>query len=257
MFGKLLLNYMPGLQNLLAYDKSWLKQDVKAGLSVAAVALPVAIAYAELAGVGAIVGLYSCVLPMIAYALFGSSRQLIVGPDATTCAVIAAVVFPLSAGNPELHWQLTIVMTLMMGGWCLLASKFRLGALADLLSHPILTGLLNGVAVTIIVGQLGKVLGITLDEAQVIEKIMALPGRLSGSHLLTIGVSLLTLGILMAIKTYRSQWPAPLIAIVMTTLLVWGTSAQQYGIATIGGDGFQSGLPVVNWGRSSQVRCVI
>lgn len=170
MFGKLLLNYMPGLQNLLAYDKSWLKHDVKAGLSVAAVALPVAIAYAELAGVGAIVGLYSCVLPMIAYALFGSSRQLIVGPDATTCAVIAAVVFPLSAGNPELHWQLTIIMTLMMGGWCLLASKFRLGALADLLSHPILTGLLNGVAVTIIVGQLGKVLGIKLDEAQVIEK---------------------------------------------------------------------------------------
>lgn len=83
---------------------------------------------------------------------------------------------PLSAGNPELHWQLTIVMTVMMGGWCLLASKFRLGALADLLSHPILTGLLNGVAVTIIVGQLGKVLGITLDEEQVIEKIIALPG---------------------------------------------------------------------------------
>ncbi|HEM8096170.1 TPA: SulP family inorganic anion transporter, partial [Enterobacter roggenkampii] len=248
MFGKLLLNYMPGLQNLLAYDKSWLKHDVKAGLSVAAVALPVAIAYAELAGVGAIVGLYSCVLPMIAYALFGSSRQLIVGPDATTCAVIAAVVFPLSAGNPELHWQLTIIMTLMMGGWCLLASKFRLGALADLLSHPILTGLLNGVAVTIIVGQLGKVLGIKLDEAQVIEKIIALPGRLSDSHLLTVGISLFTLIILMVIKTYRSQWPAPLIAIVITTALVWVTSAQQYGIATIGGDGFQPGLPVVHWG---------
>lgn len=227
MFGKLLLNYMPGLQNLLAYDKSWLKHDVKAGLSVAAVALPVAIAYAELAGVGAIVGLYSCVLPMIAYALFGSSRQLIVGPDATTCAVIAAVVFPLSAGNP------------------------------DLLSHPILTGLLNGVAVTIIVGQLGKVLGIKLDEAQVIEKIIALPGRLSDSHLLTVGISLFTLIILMVIKTYRSQWPAPLIAIVITTALVWVTSAQQYGIATIGGDGFQPGLPVVHWGRSSRGRCVI
>ncbi len=186
----MVLNYMPGLKNLLAYDKSWLKHDVKAGLSVAAVALPVAIAYAELAGVGAIVGLYSCVLPMLAYALFGSSRQLIVGPDATTCAVIAAVVVPLSAGNPELHWQLTIVMTVMMGGWCLLASKFRLGALADLLSHPILTGLLNGVAVTIIVGQLGKVLGITLDEEQVIEKIIALPGRLSEIHLLTLGISI-------------------------------------------------------------------
>ena len=244
----MVLNYMPGLKNLLAYDKSWLKHDVKAGLSVAAVALPVAIAYAELAGVGAIVGLYSCVLPMLAYALFGSSRQLIVGPDATTCAVIAAVVVPLSAGNPELHWQLTIVMTVMMGGWCLLASKFRLGALADLLSHPILTGLLNGVAVTIIVGQLGKVLGITLDEEQVIEKIIALPGRLSEIHLLTLGIAILTLAILIAIKTFRSQWPAPLIAIVITTALVWITSAQQYGIATIGGSGFQSGLPVVHWG---------
>jgi MFS superfamily sulfate permease-like transporter len=238
---------MPGLQTLLAYDKSWLKHDVKAGLSVAAVALPVAIAYAELAGVGAIVGLYSCVLPMIAYALFGSSRQLIVGPDATTCAVIAAVVFPLSAGNPELHWQLTIIMTLMMGGWCLLASKFRLGALADLLSHPILTGLLNGVAVTIIVGQLGKVLGIKLDEAQVIEKIMALPGRLSDSHLLTVGISLLTLIILMVIKTYRSHWPAPLIAIVITTALVWGHLHNSMGLPLLG-EGFQPGLPVVNWG---------
>lgn len=248
MSGNVLLNYMPGLKNLLAYEKSWLKQDIKAGLSVAAVALPVAIAYAELAGVGAIVGLYSCVLPMIAYALFGSSRQLIVGPDATTCAVIAAVVVPLSAGNPELHWQLTIVMTLMMGGWCLLASKFRLGALADLLSHPILTGLLNGVAVTIIVGQLGKVFGIQLNEEQVIEKIIALPGRISEGHLLTFGISVLTLVILMAIKTFRRHWPAPLVAIVITTALVWATSAQQYGIATIGGVGFQSGLPVVHWG---------
>jgi MFS superfamily sulfate permease-like transporter len=75
-----------------------------------------------------------------------------------------------------------------------------------------------------------------------------LPGRLSDSHLLTVGISLLTLIILIAIKTYRSHWPAPLIAIVMTTLLVWATSAQQYGIATIGWEGFQPGLPVVNWG---------
>ncbi|NDO82328.1 sodium-independent anion transporter [Citrobacter sp. NCU1] len=248
MLKYILLNYMPGLKNLLDYEKSWLKQDIRAGLSVAAVALPVAIAYAELAGVGAVVGLYSCILPMIAYALFGSSRQLIVGPDATTCAVIAAVVIPLAAGNPELHWQLTIVMTLMMGGWCILASQFRLGAIADLLSHPILTGLLNGVAITIIVGQLGKVMGITLNQSQVIEKIIALPGRIPDSHLLTTAISLLTLAILLIIKKFRSQWPAPLIAIIIMTLLMWCTPAQQYGVATIGGDNFQSGLPVVHWG---------
>lgn len=248
MFGRVLLNWMPGLKSLLAYDRRWLKPDIRAGLSVAAVALPVAIAYAELAGVGAIVGLYSCILPMIAYALFGSSRQLIVGPDATTCAVIAAVVTPLAAGDLELHWQLTIMMTLMMGGWCLLASKFRLGALADLLSHPILSGLLNGVAVTIMVGQLGKVLGIQLNENQLIEKIIALPGQILNSHLLTLAMSALTLVILIVIKRFRSQWPAPLIAIIITTALAWGCSVQQYGILTIGGVGFESGLPVVHWG---------
>ncbi len=105
----------PGLTHLLGYQRSWLKPDMRAGLSVAAVALPVAIAYAELAGVSPVVGLYSCILPMVAYALFGSSRQLIVGPDAATCAVIAAVVTPLAAGNMERHWQLTIMMTAMMG----------------------------------------------------------------------------------------------------------------------------------------------
>ncbi len=113
---KSLRAWTPGLTHLLGYERSWLKPDIRAGLSVAAVALPVAIAYAELAGVSPVVGLYSCILPMIAYAIFGSSRQLIVGPDAATCAVIAAVVTPLAAGSMELHWQLTIMMTAMTGG---------------------------------------------------------------------------------------------------------------------------------------------
>lgn len=190
----------PGLTHLLGYQRSWLKPDIRAGLSVAAVALPVAIAYAELAGVSPVVGLYSCILPMVAYALFGSSRQLIVGPDAATCAVIAAVVTPLAAGNMERHWQLTIMMTAMMGGWCLLASRFKLGALADLLSRPILSGLLNGVAITIIVDQIGKVLGFTVRPAQLIERIYALPGNLLHSDWLTMAVSLLTLVTLLGFK---------------------------------------------------------
>lgn len=190
----------PGLTHLLGYQRSWLKPDIRAGLSVAAVALPVAIAYAELAGVSPVVGLYSCILPMVAYALFGSSRQLIVGPDAATCAVIAAVVTPLAAGNMERHWQLTIMMTAMMGGWCLLASRFKLGALADLLSRPILSGLLNGVAITIMVDQIGKVLGFTVRPAQLIERIYALPGNLLHSDWLTMAVSLLTLVTLLGFK---------------------------------------------------------
>lgn len=104
---------------------------------------------------------------------------------------------------------------------------------------------------TIIVGQLGKVLGITLDEEQVIEKIIALHGRLSEIHLLTLGISILTLAILIAIKTFRSQWPAPLIAIVITTALVWITSAQQYGIATIGDRAFSLVCPSFTGDRFS------
>ena len=107
--------WLPGLAALLQYQRAWLMPDLRAGLSVAAVALPVAIAYAELAGVGAIVGLYSCILPMVVYALFGTSRQLIVGPDAATCAVIAAVVTPLAAGDPTRQWQLVMTMTAMTG----------------------------------------------------------------------------------------------------------------------------------------------
>ncbi|TQI82507.1 high affinity sulfate transporter 1 [Serratia fonticola] len=243
---KSLQRMTPGLINLLAYERSWLKPDIRAGLSVAAVALPVAIAYAELAGVSAIVGLYSCILPMIAYAIFGSSRQLIVGPDAATCAVIAAVVTPLAAGKTELHWQLTIIMTLMMGTWCLIASRFRLGAIADLLSRPILTGLLNGVALTIIVNQISKVFGFASPSSELIERIYALPINLLNSHWPTVGISLLTLLILLGVHYARPGWPAPLFAVVLTTALTWGAGLPRFGIETVSGY-TGDGLPMVAW----------
>lgn len=243
---KSLQSIAPGLMNLLAYERSWLKPDIRAGLSVAAVALPVAIAYAELAGVSAIVGLYSCILPMIAYAIFGSSRQLIVGPDAATCAVIAAVVTPLAAGHTELHWQLTIVMTLMMGTWCLIASRFKLGAIADLLSRPILNGLLNGVALTIIVNQISKIFGFASSSSELIERIYALPVNLLNSHWPTVLMSLLTLLILLGVHYTRPNWPAPLFAVVLTTALTWAANLPHFGIETVGGY-TGGGLPMVSW----------
>src|SRR5690606_37241978 len=132
-------------------------------------------------------------LPMLIYALFGTSRQLIVGPDAATCAVIAAVVTPLAAGDATRHWQLVMTMTAMTGIWCLVASRFKLGVLADFLSRPILLGLLNGVAITIMIGQLSSIFGFTFDESELIERIAATPNYLSLLHWPTLGVSLLTL----------------------------------------------------------------
>lgn len=240
-----ILDWMPGIKNLSSYQRRWLKYDIRAGLSVAAVAIPVAIAYSELAGVNAIVGLYSCILPMIAYSLVGSSRQLIVGPDAATCAVMAAVITPLAAGNQNLHWQLVIVMTLMMGMWCLIASRLRLGALADLLSQPILTGLLNGVAITIIVDQVAKILGFVSPSRELIERLVSLPSNLLNSHILTVSISALALVIILLVKKFRPNWPGPLLAIIVATTVVWLTNIDQQGVLTV--DGFSSTLPMVSW----------
>lgn len=242
---KKLYNWMPGLKSLANYERGWLRYDIRAGLSVAAVALPTAIAYAELVGVGAIVGLYSCILPMIAYALFGSSRQLIVGPDTATCAVLAAVVAPLAAGNPELLWQLAIVMSFMMGCWCLIASSLKLGALSDLLSQPILTGLLNGLSITIIVDQIPKVFGYKTQTRQLIEKLIEIPYDILNSHLLTVCISLLTLILLVFIKRARPGWPGSLFVVIFVSVVVWGSDVQHSGVATI--ESFSSTLPTVGW----------
>jgi MFS superfamily sulfate permease-like transporter len=105
----------PGVDNLSHYQIAWLPSDIAAGLSVAAVALPVGIAYADLAGVPAVMGMYAAIFPLFAYALFGSSRQLMVGPDAATCMMMAAALGPLAAGDPDRYLALVIVMTLTVG----------------------------------------------------------------------------------------------------------------------------------------------
>ncbi|SQI36973.1 Probable sulfate transporter Rv1739c/MT1781 [Providencia alcalifaciens] len=238
-----LFNLMPGLQAFSQYQLANLGPDVKAGLSVAAVALPVAIAYAELMGINAIVGLYACILPMLMYALFGTSKQLIIGPDAATCAVIAAAVAPLAMGDENTRWQLIIVMSLMTGIWCLIAARFRLGMFADFLSGPILQGLLNGVALTIIVSQLGKIFGIDSLPSGFIERLVAIPLALSETHIPTLIVAVLTLSITILIKRVRSKWPSLLIAMVLATGASIVFNLEQYGISTVGNLG--EGLPSI------------
>ncbi|WP_231040207.1 SulP family inorganic anion transporter [Proteus terrae] len=233
MNGKRIIKWMPGLGLLFNYKREYFGYDLKAGLSVAAVALPVAIAYTELLGINAIVGLYACIFPMIIYALFGTSRQLITGPDAATCAVIAAVVIPLSAGDENTRWQLAIIMTAMTGFWCILASHFRLGAFTDFLSRPILQGLLNGVAITIMVGQISKVFGFETSPDHLIEKLIEVPFRLMDAHLSTVLMSGITLALLLGIRYFRSRWPAPLIAMVVMTYLSWQFDLASYGIAIV------------------------
>ncbi|MGL5782702.1 MAG: SulP family inorganic anion transporter [Plesiomonas shigelloides] len=245
MFRKVMARWFPGLAALGQYQKEWLRTDILSGISVAAVALPVAIAYSSLVGVPAEAGLYSCILPMLAYAVFGSSRQLIVGPDAATCAVVAATVAPLAMGDSERYWQLVVMMTVMTGIWCLIASRFRLGMLADFLSRPILAGLLNGVAVTIIVGQLSKVFGFTYEQRGLIERVLAGAQYLQHSHVVTTALSILTLATILVCRRLRPRWPNALVAMIVAAAAVWLLNLGQQGVATIGY--VQAGLPVVQW----------
>lgn len=234
--------WMPGLHQLKDYETRWLMDDVRAALSVVAVALPVAIAYAQLTGVSAIVGLYSCVLPMLVYAIFGTSRQLILGPDAATCAVIAAVVTPLAMGDPLKHWQLVMTMTAMTGVWCLLASRFKLGILADFLSRPILLGLLNGVALTIIVGQFAKVFGLKYEQQYLLERIVEAPSLLIDLHWQTLLISALTVVVYFLCKRVRPNWPAAMLAIIAAAFWVWFFGAEHLGVKVVGL--IQGGLPI-------------
>ncbi|WP_114241320.1 SulP family inorganic anion transporter [Dyella sp. C9] len=237
----LLQRVMPGAAELLHYRREWLRTDVQAGLSVAAVALPISIAYAQLAGFSPIIGLYSTVLPMIVYALFGSSRQLIVGPDAATCAMLGATLMPLALPGSDEYQAYAMTLTLLTGVLCIAASRFRLGFLADFLSRPILVGLLNGVAVTILVSQSGKVLGVTLDGSDTISQVRSLIHQAPHTHVPT---ALLSAGTFLAFFLIKALWPrlpASLVALGGAILATWLLRLTTRGVAVVGA--LPTGLP--------------
>src|SRR5690606_12696739 len=128
-----LTRWLPGLDNLLHYRSAWLRPDVVAGLSVAAIQIPTAIAYAQIIGFPAQVGLYACILPMLIYALVGSSKQLMVGPDAATAAMVAAAITPLAAGDPQRLLQLSMIVAVMVGLLSIVGGLVRAGFIASFL----------------------------------------------------------------------------------------------------------------------------
>ena len=203
-------------------------------MSVAAVAIPIAIAYSQLAGVPPVNGLYASILPLIAYAVFGTSRQLIVAPDAATCAIIASVVLPLAGGDAARHVSLSITLAFMTGVLCIAAGLGRLGFLADFLSRPILAGYLNGIAISIITGQLGKLTGISLAPGGFFRQIAEFIGRLGDVHGLTLAVGLLVFAGLRALKHLAPRVPAPLVAAIAGIAAAGWFALAERGVAVLG-----------------------
>lgn len=215
-----LARLVPGLQALITYDRRDLRFDLGAGLSVAAVALPVGIAYAEIAGVPPLAGVYAAIFPLFAYALFGSSRQLMVGPDAATCIMAAAGVGILAGGDPDRYLALMVLLTLLTAVLYIVAGAARLGFVADFLSQPILIGYLNGVALLILVGQLPKLLGFGIDAHGFGPQLAAIAAGLDQTHLPSLGLGLGLLALLLATRRYFPRLPAALVVIVAGIALV-------------------------------------
>jgi high affinity sulfate transporter 1 len=226
---------------LYAYKREDLRFDVQAGISVAAVAVPVGIAYSQLAGFSPVVGLYSTILGMVGYALFGSSRQLIVGPDAATCALVAATLLPLAHGDDGKYATYSVALTFLTGLFCIVASRLRLGVLADFLSRPILSGFLNGIALSIIFGQLGKLLGFSLTEDEFISRLIETVQRLPETHWPTLAIAVVTIASHWLTKRFLPRLPAVLVAMVVATLLVVLFRLDQHGVAVVGS--VPAGLP--------------
>ena len=158
-----LARVLPGLARLLGYQRSWLRPDLLAGVTVAAYLVPQCMAYAEVAWLAPVAGLWAILPPLLLYALLGSSPQLSVGPESTTAVMTAAAVGPLVAGDPLAYAGFCSLLALLVGLVCCAGAWAKLGFLADLLSRPILVGYLGGVALIMIGGQLGRVSGMTLQ----------------------------------------------------------------------------------------------
>jgi len=236
----------PGLSALLGYRFSDdVRHDAIAGLSVAAVALPVSIAYAQLAGFDPVVGLYSSILPLVAYAIFGTSRQLMVNPDAAACAMIAAAIAPLAGNNAELYLSLTTALTLLTGLFCIAASYFRLGALADFLSKPILVGFLNGVAISIFLGQIGKLLGFSVESSGIIPRLLEVLGKIPLIHGATMAVGLGSFALLFACLRWLPRLPAALVVLIVAGAVTAGLELDAQGVAVLGP--VPAGLPQLRW----------
>lgn len=214
---------LPGLGWLRGYRGEWLRGDVVAGVTVAAYLVPQVMAYAELAGLPAVTGLWSITVPILVYALLGSSRQLSIGPESTTALLTAVALAPLAAGDPGRYAALAATLAVAVGAICLLARLVRLGFLADLFSRPVLVGYMAGVAVVMIVGQLGQVTGVPVSGADQISEVRSFVAGMAQVHLPT---SALAAGLLVFFFVVRWLWPAlpgPLLGVVGAALVVAAT----------------------------------
>ena len=237
------MRWLPGWQTLRHYQWAWLPHDVIAGLVLTTVLVPVGIAYAVASGLPSICGLYATIIPLLAYALFGPSRILVLGPDSSLAALILAVVLPLSAGDPQRAMALAGMMALVSGVICILAGIARLGFVTELLSKPIRYGYMNGIALTVLISQLPALFGFSIDADGLWQKIteFLLAVRAGKINWVSLTLGTVTLALILLLKRNK-RLPGILLAVIAATVTV-GTLdlATRFGVVVLGS--LPQGLP--------------
>ena len=235
--------WLPGLQTLRSYEASWLRHDIVAGLVLTTMLVPVGIAYAVASGVPGIYGLYATIVPLLAYALFGPSRILVLGPDSSLAAVILAVVLPLSGGDPARAISLAAMMAIVSGAVCILAGVARLGFITELLSKPIRYGYMNGIALVVLISQLPKLFGFKIESNGPLRDLWAVVTAVVGGKVnwTTLMVGAGTLAVILLLKGNK-RLPGILIAVVGATIVTGVLDlAARSGVSVLGS--LPQGLP--------------
>ena len=215
------IRWLPGLLTLRRYQGSWLGRDIVAGTVLATMLVPVGIAYAVASGVPGIYGLYATIVPLLAYALFGPSRILVLGPDSSLAAVILGVVAPLSGGDPVRAVALAGMMAIVSGIVCILAGVARLGFITELLSKPIRYGYMNGIALTVLISQMPKLFGFSIEGDGPLRKLWAIGEAVLGGRVnwAAFAVGAGTLAVIFLLKNNK-RVPGILIAVIGATAIV-------------------------------------
>jgi high affinity sulfate transporter 1 len=228
----------PILTSLGGYQLDWVRSDVSAGLAVAAVSLPTAIAYPAIAGLPPETGIYASIAPLVGYAFFGPSRQLIVGPDAATMTVLAAVLVTLAAAAPAGMTvdrpTLAAVLALGVGLYCLLARLLRLGVVATFLSRPILTGFFAGISLSILVGQIDRFTGVDIQADGLIRPVLELIGKAGSIHWPSLLLATAMFALLQIARIWRSPIPGAVLVVALSVLLSAVFDFEGHGIAVVG-----------------------
>src|SRR5215510_850541 len=227
-------DFIPILRLFRNYSPKWFVGDLVAGISVCVVMIPSVIAYAELAGLAPVTGLYAAFAGMIAYAVFASSHQVIAGPDAALTLLVASAIGPLAGGDPARTAALSAATALLGGVLMLLAAGLRVGMVADFLSKPVLIGYMTGASLILVSTQLGKLFGIKLEQQDFFPLLLELAAKLSQTHVLTLCLGLGCLGLLLAARHWIPKLPGALVIVVVALVLSAVFDLERHGVKVIG-----------------------